>query len=110
MATPPREKNAKHSAFTSADRIVVPVNAVEMLRECIRNRGDVSEVKDRIREAIALICKEAHRTEAMPEQLVVAIKELCRLLPEFDKIPDTRERVAFREDLIKLAIEEYYRV
>lgn len=110
MATPPRDRNAEHSAFTSADRIAVPPNAVELLRESIRKRKDVSEVKESFREAIALICKEAHRTEAMPEHLVVAIKNLCDLLPEFEKIPDARERVAFRDALIKLAIEEYYRV
>ena len=110
MATPSRGDKLAPSAFTPADLIAVPPNAVELLRESIRTRKDGHALTDRTREAIALICEEAHRADAMPEQLLVAIKQLFDTLPEVEKMPDARERGAFRDELIKLAIEEYYRV
>jgi hypothetical protein len=66
--------------------------------------------KERIREALALICDEAHRSGAKPEHFLVAIKELCHSMPEYEKICGARERDAFLSTLVTVGIEEYYRV
>lgn len=96
--------------FTSGDRIAVPPNAVELLRESIAARKNGSVVNEKIRAAAALICEEAHRLDAMPENVLVSIKELCHSLPEYEAIRGARERDAFVSVVVTLAIEEYYRV
>ena len=65
---------------------------------------------EKIRTAAAIICDEAHRMEALPEQLLVSIKELCHSLPEYEMIRGARERDAFLSIVVTAAIEEYYRV
>jgi hypothetical protein len=110
MAPPARLNEGAPAVFTSGDRIAVPPNAVELLRASINARKNDSAVNDQIRTAAALICDEAHRMDAMPEQLLVSIKELCHSLPEYEAIPGARERDAFVSAVVTAAIEEYYRV
>jgi hypothetical protein len=83
--------------------------AVELLRSCIQSGKDGKAATDQILAAVAPICAEARRRQAMPEHVIVSIKELCRSLPEFDGIRGARERGEFLERVVKLAIEEYYR-
>ena len=101
--------SASPPTYTSSERIAVPATAVEMLRESIRSRSDGPIVSDKMREAVSLICIEARRSEAMPEQLLVAVKELCHALPEYEKIRGARERDAFIDAVVRVAIEEFYR-
>jgi hypothetical protein len=98
------------ATYTSLDRIAVPPHAIEILRDGIKGRKSTPVINDRIREAIALICDEAHKSEAMPENLLVTLKELCHSLPEYERISGAREREAFLNTLVTTAIEEYYRV
>jgi hypothetical protein len=109
MSAPTTDGNAPLPVFTSSDRIVVPVVAVELLRSCIQCGNDGRNATEQILAAVAPICAEARRAQAMPEHLIVSIKELCRSLPEFDGIRGPHERAAFLEMVVKLAIEEYYR-
>lgn len=109
MTSPAREYDSHAPIFTSGDRIAVPPNAVELLRESIKARRDGRALSQKIRNAAVLICNEARRTEAVPEQLVVSIKELCHSLPEYETIPGGRERDTFVSDVVTVAIEEYYR-
>ncbi len=102
--------SAAPPVYTSSERIAVPANAVELLRESIRSRTDGPIVTEKMREAVVLICTEARRSEVMPEHLLVAVKELCHALPEYDKIRGARERDAFIDAVVKVSIEEFYRV
>jgi hypothetical protein len=95
--------------FTSSDRIAVPSVAVELLRSCIQRGKDGKDVTEQLLAVVAPICAEARRAHAMPEHVIVSIKELCRSLPEFDAIRGAYERAEFLERVVKLAIEEYYR-
>jgi hypothetical protein len=104
-----RRNDGASPGFTSGDRIAVPPNAVELLRESINAQKDGPAFEEKIRNAAVLICGEAHRLDAMPEQLVVSLKELCHSLPEYERIPGARERDAFLSAVVTLAIEEYYR-
>jgi hypothetical protein len=105
-----RDMTVTSSSYTSSDRITVPPHAVEILRDCINERKSGPVGNERIREALALICDEAHGSGAKPEHLLVAIKELCRSLPEYEKIRGAWERDAFLNTLVTVGIEEYYRV
>jgi hypothetical protein len=109
MPAPTAEGIAALPVFTSTDRIAVPLIAVERLRSCIQSGNDGKNGTEQILAAVAPICAEARRTQAMPEHLIVSIKELCRSLPEFDGIRGARERSEFLETVVTLAIEEYYR-
>jgi len=104
-----REYDIHAPVFTSGERLAVPPDAVELLRESIRARGNGSALNEKIRSAAALICDEAHRSEAVPEKLLVSIKELCHSLPEYEMIRGARERDAFVSVVVTLVIEEYYR-
>jgi hypothetical protein len=109
MSTSAREYDSHAPVYTSGDRIVAPPNAIELLRESIKARKERSVLDDKIRRAAALICDEARRSEAVPEKLVLSIKELCHSLPEYEMIPGARERDAFVSVVVTLVIEEYYR-
>jgi hypothetical protein len=109
MSAPVQRNDGASPGFTSGDRIAVPANAVELLRESITARKDGLAREEKIRTAAVLICDEAHRMDAMPEQLVVSLKELCHSLPEYETIRGARERDAFLSAVVTLAIEEYYR-
>lgn len=87
----------------------MPPHAVEILRDCIDGRKSAPVINEKIHEALVLICDEAHKSDAMPEQVIVAVKEVCTSLPEYQRIRGARERGAFLSSLVTVAIEEYYR-
>ncbi len=109
MSTSAREYDSHAPVFTSGDRIVVPPHAIELLRESIRARKEGRDLNEKMRSAAALICDEARRCEAVPEKLVLSIKELCHSLPEYEMIRGARERDAFVSAVVTVVIEEYYR-
>ena len=104
------DREAPTSVFTSADRIEVPTRAVALLRNCIKAKKDGKPVAEKLRAAIAPICAEAHRSQAMPEQVLISVKELCHSMPEYETIRGARERAMFLDSVVKMTIEEYYRV
>ena len=97
------------ATYTFSDRIAVPPHAVEILRDGIGARKTAPVINERIREALALICDEAHKSDAMPEHVLVTLKELCHSMPEYERIRGAREREAFLSTLVTTTIEEYYR-
>lgn len=109
MTVQTTDGDAPSAVFTSSDRIAIPSVAVELLRSCILSGKDGRDTTEQILAAVSPICAEARRAQAMPEHMLVSIKELCRALPEFDGILGARERSAFLDAVVKLAIEEYYR-
>lgn len=112
VSTPLVERNTLSVAatFTSSDRIAVPPHAVEILRESIGGRKTAPKINETIREALALICDEARKSDVMPEHLLVTLKDLCHALPEYERIIGASEREEFLNALVTTAIEEYYRV
>lgn len=109
MAKPTADDDAQEPVLTPSDRITVPPAAIELLRNCIQSPKEGKAGNEQIRAAVAPICDEARRARVMPEQLLVSLKELCHSLPEYESIRGARERGAFLDAVVKLAIEEYYR-
>jgi len=111
VSAPLAERNTMSvsATFTSSDRIHVPPHAVEILRDNIGERKFAPGINDNIREALAMICDEAHRSGVMPEHLLVTLKDLCHALPEYERISGAAERAEFLNALVTTAIEEYYR-
>ena len=95
--------------FTSSESIAVPVLAIERLRDCIQSDEIGRARKDQIRAAVSPICDEARRSHAMPEHLLVLLKEVCTSLPEYGRMRGAVERGHFLETVVSVAIEEFYR-
>jgi len=108
LSTSARDYDIHAPVYTSGDRIVAPPNAIELLRESIRALKERGVLTEKIRSAAALICEEARRSDAVPEKLVLSIKELCHSLPEYEMIRGAKERDAFVSMVVTHAIEEYY--
>jgi hypothetical protein len=97
------------TVFTSSDRIAIPLEAIEQLRGCMKSRTAGKAAKEKIRAAVRPICDEARRTSAMPEHLLVSMKELCHSLPEYEQMDGAVERNVFLETVVRVTIEEFYR-
>jgi hypothetical protein len=97
------------TVFTSSDRIAIPSVAIEQLRQCMKSGATGKAAKEKIRAAIRPICDEARRASAMPEHLLVSVKELCHSLPEYEQMDFAVERNVFLETAVRVAIEEFYR-
>ena len=95
--------------FTSSESIAVPVTAIEQLRGCIKSEKRGRARKDQIRVAVSAICDEAKRSQAMPEHLLVLLKEVCNSLPEYARMGGSVDRNQFLDTVVSVAIEEYYR-
>ena len=106
MANPTSEEK---KIFTSAETIAVPVRAIEQLRGRLMSDKKGRARKDQIRAAVSPICEEARRSSAMPEQLLVLIKEVCHSIPEYGTMRGAVERGLFLDTVVSVAIEEFYR-
>ncbi|HUQ20310.1 MAG TPA: hypothetical protein VM099_11915 [Gemmatimonadaceae bacterium] len=104
-----KSKVEDNKIFTSSDCIPVPLQTIEQLRGCIKSEKRGRARKDQIREAVTPICAEARRSQAMPEHLLVTLKEVCRSLPEYGRMQGAVERGSFLDTVVTIAIEEYYR-
>jgi hypothetical protein len=94
---------------TSLGSIAIPSKAIEQLSGCIASDKRGRARKDQIRVPVSAICDEAKRSHAMPEHVLVLLKEVCRSLPEFGRMGGAVERNLFLDTVVSVAIEEYYR-
>ena len=104
-----RDHGEEKKIFTSSETIAVPLKAIEQLRGCIKSEKHGRARKDQIRVAVSAICDEAKRSHAMPEHLLVLLKEVCHSLPEYGRMGGAVERNHFLDTVVSVAIEEYYR-
>ena len=73
----------------------------------LRPGAHVGAAESAIRDALRLLCTEAHRQTVRAEQLLVSLKQAWVTLPEVQELaPDTRRQLLDR--LITLAIQAYY--
>jgi hypothetical protein len=79
----------------------------QALQAELRPGGHIGAAESAIREALRLLCTEAHRHTVRAEQLLVTLKQAWVTLPEVQELaPDTRRQLLDR--LITLAIQAYY--
>lgn len=95
--------------LTPPDVPAVPAIAVELLRNCIATPKVGRARQDQIRVAVRPICDAARKSQVMPEQLLISLKQLCHSLPEFERMRGAYERSAFLDEVVTLAIDEFYR-
>jgi hypothetical protein len=70
--------------------------------------GRASE--DELRDALALVAREARARSLRAEEVIKAFKSLLGALPQLHTGARRMESVAFQERLITLCIKAYYRI
>lgn len=75
------------------------------LSECSAVRG----LSDYARDTIRTVCSMARSSLWTPEQLVVAVKEVCYSSPDFARQHTTSEREAIIARIVTGCIREFYR-
>jgi hypothetical protein len=65
---------------------------------------------DELRDALALLAREARARSLRAEEVIKAFKSLLGALPELHTGARRMEAVAFQERLVTLCIKAYYRI
>ena len=63
-----------------------------------------------VRDALLRMSTEARERGMLPEQLLVALKEIWNALPEVRGMSDTGERIRLLQRVVTMCIKEYYSV
>ena len=88
--------------FTS-ERAFVALRSALQSRIATHPRDDAG-----FRRALRLMSEDAHRRGVRAEQVIVALKEAWRSLPEVQTLPAGGPRDTVLEGVITMLIEEYY--
>lgn len=81
---------------------------VEVLRAAlIRYLGGVIE-DDQVRDALAVLAREAQERRLHAEQMIVAFKQVWNEMPDVQAIHNLEERKSLLDRLVKLCIDAYY--
>ena len=89
-------------AFAS-ERARVALRSALQSRIAAPSRDDAA-----FRRALRLMSEDAHRRGVRAEQVIVALKEAWRSLPEVQTLPADGPRDAVLSGVITMLIEEYY--
>lgn len=102
-------KQEHGSRIPSAQRMI-SVEALMLLQAVIRADGQADDptARAQLRNAIHVVCAEAHRKQCTAEQLLVEFKDALRSLPETKRVPAGTERDDLVARLVTLLIEVYY--
>ena len=74
------------------------------LRAYIRDSADPNALQ----AALLLMAGEARSRTILPEQLLVALKDVWHTLPEVRSMTDSREQIAMLQRVVTMCIKEYY--
>jgi hypothetical protein len=88
--------------FTS-ERAFVALRSALQARIAAPPRDDVD-----FRRALRLMSEDAHRRGVRAEQMIVALKEVWRSLPEVQTVPAGGPRDTVLSNVITMLVEEYY--
>ena len=88
--------------FTS-ERAFVALRSALQARIAIPSRSEVD-----FRHALRLMSEDAHRRGVRAEQVIVALKEAWRSLPEVQALPAGGPRDTVLSGVITMFIEEFY--
>jgi hypothetical protein len=100
-----REHDDNGRVHTSALRTVVQLTLRTDLRRVLA--GCPIE-QSGLRENLRTIGAHARRHQLRAEQLLILIKEVCAMLPEARELLAKTEHSATLDQLISMAVEEYY--
>jgi hemoglobin-like flavoprotein len=82
--------------------------SLDAVRQALRAYLRDAEDSSALRSSLLLIATEARSRSILPEQLLIALKELWNTLPEVRAIPDASEQVRLLQRVVTMCIREYY--
>lgn len=85
-----------------------PQEALDKLRDGLPAWRNHKTLPPEAHEAVSALCSAAHGAGWTPEQLVVAVKDVCYGSPEVSGLTTTSERDAFLAKVVTACIREYY--
>jgi hypothetical protein len=74
------------------------------LRAYLRDAQDPSALQ----ASLLMIATEARARAILPEQLLIALKEIWSGLPEVRSMTDSREQIRLLQRVVTMCIKEYY--
>jgi hypothetical protein len=89
---------------------VIDEHLLEALRDALAQRlRDPCDASAReVRRALHALALAARQQSLHAEELIVALKQVWRSIPQVQETEDSRERARLMELLVTLCIEEYY--
>jgi hypothetical protein len=82
---------------------------LEALRVALRQYLIDAPSSHQLQDALLRVASEARDKNILPEQLLIALKDVWHALPEVRNISDTPEQVRFLQRVVTMCIKEYYR-
>ena len=80
------------------------LDAVRLALRAYLHDGDASALQ----ASLLLVSTEARARNVLPEQLLVALKELWNSLPEVRAMTDVDQQVRLLQRIVTMCIHEYY--
>ena len=81
---------------------------VEALREALRRYLSDGLLQEPLRAALMQIATEAREKDILPEQLLIALKDVWYALPEVRAMTDQSDQVRLLQRVVTMCIREYY--
>ena len=85
-------------------------DTMAVLRAAVIRLWEDRGSEDELRDALAVVAREARTRSLRAEEVIKAFKSLLGALPELHSGARRMESVAFQERLVTLCIKAYYRI
>ena len=83
---------------------------VHALREALRRYLSNELTPSPLQAALLLVAREAREKDILPEQLLIALKDVWYALPEVRAMTDSGQQVRLLQRVVTMCIKEYYSV
>jgi hypothetical protein len=102
------EPSQPHSPPTPTAPGAPSAETLDALRRGLRSRITHVESGVDLRQAIVLLCEDAHRRGLTAEQLILLVKDVWHRMPEVQHLPRSLRQDEALSRTITICIEEYY--
>jgi hypothetical protein len=82
--------------------------SIDALRAALRAYLQDSRDPSALQPSLLAVASEARARDMLPEQLLVALKEVWSGLPEVRSMTNTREQINLLQRVVTMCIKEYY--
>jgi hypothetical protein len=88
----------------------LPDETVHALREALRRYLSNGLTPGPLQAALLLTAREARERDILPEQLLIALKDVWNSLPEVRAMTDNGQQVRLLQRVVTMCIKEYYSI
>ena len=83
-------------------------NTIDAVRAALTEYVATPTSGDRLRAALHAMADEAHRRSVLPEQLLVALKDIWYSLPAVQALHGQADQIRLLQRVVTMCIKEYY--